>query len=280
MNERNRRFIAACNPRRQRRFADDKVLAKSVMSAAGIPVPATYAVVDSFAGVSRAVDQLGGRDEFVVKPASGHGGIGIVIVTHRRGGFWIDAAGRAWDRMTLSRRIRRMILGDYAGDVPDAALVEERLKAGPVLNGLPPLGLPDIRILTLNGCIVMGMVRVPTRRSGGCANLHQGGVGLGIDLDRGLITQATWRGRRITQHPDTKQNLIGLRVNSWWSILDVADRAARVFPLGYLGIDVAVTEDESPVVLEVNVRPGLEIQNANGRGLRSELDSAAQGGLA
>ena len=279
MNERNRRFIARHNPRKRRSLADDKVLAKHVMGEAGIPIPATYAVVDAFRSIPAAIKQLARCDDFVVKPARGHGGIGIVIVTHRRGGVWIDASGQRWDRGSLSRRIGRMVLGDYTGDVPDSALIEERLKPGPVLAALPALGLPDIRIITLNSRIIMGMVRIPTRCSKGCANLHQGGVGLGVDLERGTTTHAIWRGQRIQHHPDTKQNLIGLRVNAWPSVLAVADRTARAFPLGYLGIDVAVTEDESPVVLEVNVRPGLEIQNANARGLRSDLHSADLAGV-
>ncbi|MBI5469477.1 MAG: alpha-L-glutamate ligase, partial [Deltaproteobacteria bacterium] len=49
-------------------------------------------------------------------------------------------------------------------------------------------------------------------------------------------------------------------------------KIARAVPLKYLGVDIALTED-GVVVLEINVRPGLQIQNANLRGLRETLSS-------
>jgi len=41
--------------------------------------------------------------------------------------------------------------------------------------------------------------------------------------------------------------------------------------LGYLGVDVAIDETAGPLVLELNARPGLSIQNANRCGLKSRL---------
>jgi len=41
--------------------------------------------------------------------------------------------------------------------------------------------------------------------------------------------------------------------------------------LGYMGIDFVIDERYGPQILEVNVRPGLEIQNINGAGLRKAL---------
>ena len=42
--------------------------------------------------------------------------------------------------------------------------------------------------------------------------------------------------------------------------------------LGYLGIDVAIDCVAGPLVLELNARPGLRIQNANQCGLKRRLE--------
>jgi hypothetical protein len=134
-------------------------------------------------------------------------------------------------------------------------------------------GLPDIRVLTLRAVPLLTMLRLPTSRSHGKANLHQGAIGVGVDLDTGRTTGATFRGRRIERHPDTDAPLVGQIVPRWPDVLDVATRAARALPLAYLGIDVALDAERGPLVLEANVRPGLEIQNANGLGLRRIVDA-------
>jgi len=117
----------------------------------------------------------------------------------------------------------------------------------------------------------MSMVRLPTAKSGGKANLHLGALGIGIDLESGLTTGATWRGRPVSHHPETLAPLAGQPVTAWQEVIDTACSAARAFPLGYLGVDISITSEGRPVVLEVNVRPGLEIQNANTAGLRPRI---------
>jgi glutathione synthase/RimK-type ligase-like ATP-grasp enzyme len=42
--------------------------------------------------------------------------------------------------------------------------------------------------------------------------------------------------------------------------------------LGYLGVDLMIDEDKGPLMLEVNARPGLAIQLANGIGLLHRLE--------
>src|SRR2546428_5230125 len=42
---------------------------------------------------------------------------------------------------------------------------------------------------------------------------------------------------------------------------------SRLSGLGFAGVDVTVDARQGPIVMEVNRRPGLEIQNANAAGL-------------
>jgi hypothetical protein len=76
----------------------------------------------------------------------------------------------------------------------------------------------------------------------------------------------------IREHPDTRAALINVPVPQWPRVVDVAVGAARAVGLGYVGVDVAIDDAMGPVILEVNARPGLAVQLANGVGLRSCLD--------
>ncbi len=58
---------------------------------------------------------------------------------------------------------------------------------------------------------------------------------------------------------------------AWAEVLEVSRRAARAVPLGYLGVDVVLDREAGPLVLEINARPGLEIQNVTGQGLGPAL---------
>ena len=118
---------------------------------------------------------------------------------------------------------------------------------------------------------VLSMTRIPTKASEGRANLHQGAVGAGIDLASGRTVHAVLKGDPVDKHPDTGVDLIGRAVPYWDRVVEISLRAARAVPLKYLGVDISISQG-GPVLLEINVRPGLEIQNANVRGLRSILE--------
>lgn len=46
----------------------------------------------------------------------------------------------------------------------------------------------------------------------------------------------------------------------------------KVTGISFLGCDIVLDERQGPLILEMNVRPGLEIQNVNLASLRSRLD--------
>ena len=77
----------------------------------------------------------------------------------------------------------------------------------------------------------------------------------------------------VTQHPDTNLPLVGVRVPHWGEVLRMSRRVAEAVGLGYIGVDIVVDEDQGPMLLEANARPGLAIQIANGRGLLPRLQA-------
>jgi alpha-L-glutamate ligase-like protein len=279
MNQRNLHYIYPHNPRRGFPVADRKVLTKEVMGAAGVPVPRTYAVYSRFFELRDLERDLAGLEGFVVKPSQGSGGGGILVITGRDHDGWRSIGGRRFGLEELRKQVADILFGVYSFGGEDQAIIEERVRQHEHMNQLSPLGLADVRLIVFRETPVLAMSRIPTRRSEGKANLHQGAVGVGIDMESGETTGASLGGRSITRHPDTEAQLVGRTIPFWPQIRELGRRAALAAPLKYIGVDVAVSE-EGPVLLEINARPGLEIQNANMSGLRALLTAVAgDGGL-
>jgi alpha-L-glutamate ligase-like protein len=152
-------------------------------------------------------------------------------------------------------------------------MVEERLQVHPDFAEVAAEGVPDVRVIVYRGIPVMCMTRLPTQRSAGRANLHQGAIGAGVHLGTGRTHHAVQANRPIARHPDSDRSVIGLLVPHFDRVLDIAVRATDTTGLGYVGADVVVDAVRGPVVLELNARPGLAIQSANHAGLRPRLDA-------
>ena len=117
----------------------------------------------------------------------------------------------------------------------------------------------------------MSMMRLATAESGGRANLHQGAVGVGLDIQSGKTLQAVMHNLPVSVHPDTKADLKSLVVPFWREHLLIGAKAYEMTGLGYLGADIVLDKNRGPMMLELNARPGLAIQIANGHGLMSVI---------
>ena len=272
INRRNVDYTHAWNQRRLYPLVDDKLATKRLCQEAAIPVPRLLAVAETHRESPRLLDQLAGLPAFVLKPARGAMGNGILVLEQREERLWRGA--RPYSRDDFAYHAAGIISGLYAlaGHV-DVAMVEERLETHPVLAPLRESGVPDIRVIVYRGVPVMCMMRMPTRLSGGRANLHQGAVGIGIDLVEGRAIHAMQRGRSIERSPDTGAPIVGLWVPAFDEILRTAVAATDQTGLGYVGADVVLDAGLGPVILELNARPGLSIQLANREGLLPRLDA-------
>lgn len=146
-------------------------------------------------------------------------------------------------------------------------MVENLIQFDDVFDGFSYEGVPDIRVIVFKGYPVMAMMRLSTTASDGKANLHQGAVGVGIDIATGKALRAVQFNRPIEHHPDTGRLLNELVVPHWELLLTLAASAWEMTGLGYLGTDMVLDKVQGPMVLELNARPGLAIQIANGCGL-------------
>ncbi|TMA57103.1 MAG: alpha-L-glutamate ligase-like protein [Deltaproteobacteria bacterium] len=280
INRRNHGYLFAYNPRARYRVVDDKQATKVALAAGGVRAPSLRHVCEAQWQVRRLAARLAAEREFVLKPARGAGGAGIVVVVGRRGDRFVKASGATLRARDLEAHACDVLAGAYSpGGRADRMLVEELVVPEPVLGAFSYRGVPDVRVLVFRGVPVLAMVRLPTRRSDGRANLHLGGVGVGVDLASGCTTFAIQAGHPVRVHPDLGRMLTGVAVPAWPEVLDLAVRAADAVGLGFLGVDVVLDERHGPLVLELNARPGLGIQMANRRGLRPLLERVARASL-
>jgi len=122
----------------------------------------------------------------------------------------------------------------------------------------------------------MAMMRLSTSVSDGKANLHQGAVGVGVDIATGKAISAVQFNRPIQLHPDTEVILSTLEIPHWKDVLNLASAAYDMTNLGYLGADIVLDQEKGPMLLELNARPGLAIQIANSQGLIKRLEQIDQ----
>ncbi len=267
INQRNSDYVLRYNPRKLYPLVDDKLKTKQLALQAGIAVPTLYALIETEHQIKKIDQILESHSDFVIKPACGAGGDGIIVITDKVFGRYRQINGRLLTSLEISHHLSCLLSGAYSlGGHPDYALIERRIIVDPVFAAVSHEGVPDIRIITLLGYPAMAMVRLPTRLSGGKANLHQGAIGVGIDMSTGLTHGGVFHNDAIDYHPDTMNGIVGIQVPCWDKILEIAAGCYELTGLGYLGVDIVLDKDLGPVMLELNARPGLNIQIANREG--------------
>jgi len=273
INGRNLELIYTHNDRRFFPNVDDKLRCKELLSKAGIPTPQTYHVIDGPAALSVWPERIDGVTAFVIKPNRGYGGQGIMLV-HFPDGAYRNSDGPL-SRGEIDFHILQICNGAFSLDnLSDTAFIEAMVVNHAGLSDViaPGIsGVADVRLIYQLDRPVMGMLRLPTRESGGRANLHQGGLGVGIDLETGRTLDGCQRNNIIRRHPETGRPLAGVPVPFFEQMLQHGSRIAGLVGLGYIGVDFVCDQNLGPLVLEVNARPGLNIQIANQAGLRTRL---------
>lgn len=274
MNERNYRIINKLNPREYRNFANDKALCKKVLEENNIPTPKTYCVIEAMREIEEKITSIEHLEDFVVKPAMGSGGQGILILKKTGHNQWSSPSGELYSRKDLVMHVANILFGKFSKRLFDKVIIEYRLIPHSDFQKIFKRGVPDFRIILLNAQPVMAMLRMPTEESDGKANLHAGAIGLGVDLETGRLTRGYNQitDQMVSRHPDSKVLFDGMKLPDWEKTLAISIATAKVFPLNYLGIDIVYDEKLGPMVIEINSRPGMQIQNVNAIGLKKVLE--------
>lgn len=290
LNARSQLFSYPYNTSKGKSRASSKLATKKALLKAGVAVPKIFAKFSKPESVFK-FDWANLPDAFALKPSRGLGGEGIVIVKKRalvprddssdeskkspkkEKYAWITTQRKRVTVNDLMFHVLDILEGAYSiGNVPDVAYIEEYVDRHKAFRKYSYRGTPDIRVIVFNKVPVMAMLRLPTKESGGRANLHQGAIAVGIDMATGITTRAYWRGDYIRYKPGTKRKLHGIKIPNWTSVLETAVEAGEAAGLGYYGADVVLHPEKGPMILELNYQPGLSIQLANASGLRRNLE--------
>lgn len=272
INKRNSDYVMKYNKRKLYPLVDDKLQTKQLALDAGIAVPKLYTVIKYNHQLNKLESHLDQYQDVVIKPAHGSGGNGILVINGKISRRYKTPSGNLITANAIKHYISNILSGMYSlGGVPDRAFLEYLIEFDPIFDRVSFKGVPDIRIIVFQGIPIAAMVRLPTSQSNGKANLHQGAIGVGINLSNGFTTHGVIGNTTILMHPDTGNHIEGIQIPRWNEILEIAVKCADTVGLGYLGVDIVLDRTLGPLMLELNARPGLNVQLANQRGLLKNL---------
>src|SRR5205807_10169196 len=236
MNRRNAAYILDYNPRAHFPVVDDKLRMRALCRRIGVPSPEIYAAISVHSRLGGLREILAGKNDFVIKPNRGSAGRGVLVVLARTASGYVRHNGEPLTPEQLQQHLSDILSGMYSlAGRPDCALVQQRVRLHADFAAVSYKGIPDIRVIVYRNQPAMAMLRLPTSASNGRANLHQGGIGVGVELDSGRTGHAVQHNRVVRSHPDTGAMLLGLRVPHWQRVLEMSCRVAEAVGLGYIG---------------------------------------------
>ena len=198
------------------------------------------------------------HDRIVVKPLDGCDGVGIGL-------FEVNKKNikKTYENLLETKRY----------------LVEEVATQCEALSKLHPASINTIRIVTLNQKIVAAFLRIGNDNNV-VDNFNHGGLVAPINIETGIIDYlAIDKQMNIYErHPLTNESILWFQIPKWPRIKRFIAQASKEVPeVGYVGWDIAITEN-GPVVVEANPFPGHDIyqskvhMNEDGTGMRKVFE--------
>jgi hypothetical protein len=301
INKRNINYITKLNPAKEIRLADNKFQTKEFLSVRWIPVPQTFAMIKNrFQLQTYDFSQL--HTDFVVKPNKWSRGRWIMVTSivdadkispptwlqkyistvsnflHYWYNDWhlpqyaLKTENHILTPDQYKRRCVQILDGWYSlWNQKDSILVEEKIIPGAGFEVFCKYGLADLRIICYRLTPIVAMLRLPTTISGGKANLHAWGIGLGINMWTGRVT-SLMQGRTVYQKnfPEAFAYLYHKKIPFWDDVLLYSSKIQFFVNLWYMALDRVITKN-GPKLLELNARAGMEIQNVTLSGLEKRL---------
>ncbi len=274
LNARSQHFTFSANTRQGKLIAKSKILTARHLRKLHIPTPKIYKKFFKPQDIFD-FDWNTLPSSFALKPSKGLGGGGIIVIKRksRDGKFWTTTTKEKITADDMKLHVLDILEGAFStGSVPDSAFIQEYVGRHKAFTRYAYRGTPDIRVIVYNKVPVMAMLRLPTKESGGRANVHQGAIAVGIDMATGITTKAVWHGKPIKYKPETNRKLSGIKIPQWTDVLAIAAKCTDIPGLGYMGVDIVMHPERGPMILEINSQPGLQIQLANGSGLKKRLE--------
>ena len=270
-NARNLLYIKWHNTKIAKKLADSKLKTKEFLKANNIATPETYFVLSSHEEINDSIfEKL--NPPFVVKPNGGFGGKWILVIDKTDASWnYITNSWKVYSKEALKKHFLEIIDWFYSLSWNrDKAIIEKKIELDEEIELLGKYWLPDIRVIVFNMVPVMAMLRVPTKESKWKANLHAWACWVGIDIWTWKLTFITYKWKTIKSIPGI-WDVRWLKIPHWEKILELSVKTQQVTKIGYIGCDIVIDKEDWPLVLEVNIRPWLEVQLANMAPLKDRL---------
>ncbi len=271
-NARNLNYIKEYNTPIARKLADSKFWTKEFLRSKKVWVPNTLFIFNSHWDITEdLINEL--EPPFVIKPNSWFWWKGIIVIDSKDS-VWNFVANN-WDVYSVKKIISHLysILDGFFSIswTRDKVMVEKKVVLDHEIELLWKYWLPDIRIIVFNLVPIMAMLRIPTEKSWWKANLHSWACWVWIDI-------WTWKLTYISQFSKIIKSIpwIGdvrwIEIPNWEQVLNLAVKVQKVTSIWYLWCDVVLDYKDWPLILEINIRPWLELQIANMAPLQDRLD--------
>lgn len=262
-NARNLKYIWEFNDDLAKKLADSKIKTKEFLANKWVKVSENLAIIKSH-------DELDNFDmnslplPFVVKPNAWYWWKWIIVFDKKDGaGNFISNDNQIYSPQEFIVHVREILDGFYSLSWSrDKVIFERKLNLDHSIELLGKYWLPDIRVIVFNSVPVIAMLRVPTANSKWKANLHGWACGLGIDIWTGRITYITQFKKMIKSIPGI-WDVRGIEIPHWEDVLRLAVKVQQVTGVWYVWCDIVLDDTFWPLLLEMNVRPWLEVQVAN-----------------
>ena len=271
-NARNLTYIKGGNFLLSKKLADSKLGTKKFLANHKVAVPETLWILKKHSELD--IEKISAYEPpFVVKPNNGYGGKWILIIDQKAAdGSFVTNSGDVYSPQKLIEHFTYILDGFFSlSGWRDRIIIEKKIILTKEIELLGKYGLPDIRVIAYNMVPVMAMIRIPTEESDGKANIHGWACAVWVDIWSWKLTYISKWGKLVKSIPWI-WDVRGIVVPEWDKILSLVVQVQQVTGIKFLGCDVVLDAEAGPLLLEINVRPGLEIQNVNMAPLWARLD--------
>jgi len=271
-NARNLKYIKWGNFLLSKKLADSKLGTKKFLANHKVAVPETLWIIKKHSELD--IEKIAAYEPpFVVKPNNGYGGKWILIIdTKAADGSFVTNSGDVYSPKKLIEHFTYILDGFFSlSGGRDRIIIEKKIILIKEIELLGKYWLPDIRVIAYNMVPVMAMIRIPTEESDGKANIHGWACAVGIDIGSWRLTYISSKWKIVKSIPGI-WDVRGIVIPEWDKILSLVVQVQQVTGIKFLWCDVVLDADAGPLLLEINVRPGLEIQNVNLAPLAARLD--------
>jgi hypothetical protein len=231
----------------------DKEVCQILCRGIGVNIPYMFGVIGPEQNYKERINsfiQNDSVDSLIIKPAKGRSGIGIVLVKKENNNIIIQSKTGVFP------------LKDF--NLSETAIVQEVIKQDRKMSAFSSSSVNTIRVVTMytkkESVIVLGAYLRCGIGESFVDNVTSGGVAVGIDSESGKLKKFAYNkeGTRYIGHPTSKVMFEGFVIPQWQSVIDLAITVQKALPCyRILGMDIAIRENEEPVLIEVNIMPDL-----------------------